>query len=187
LARSLPFGVCWKNVNQIWPCLLGQDMLGLQYSIHRPSPYINCHRTDLLPDWQFPVSSLLLVLQPSTVVLNKITSDTEKQKQLLRRRFLHLSKRLIVRLKDEGYAAERFDPKTGQPYYSRPGSLTLDDVAVVHSMLGYRLVPCGDCRLIEHPVWGCGVFPSVVVSSAPPGALAAIADRVWHFPKTRAS
>ncbi len=162
-------------------------MLGLQYSIHRPSPYINCHRTDLLPDWQFPVSSLMLVLQPSTVALNKITPDTEQQKQLLRRRFLHLSKRLIVHLKNEGYAAERFDPKTGQPYYSRAGSLTLDDVAVVQSMLGYRLIPCGNCRLIEHPVWGCGVFPSVVVSTAPPGALAAIADQVWHSHKTRTS
>jgi hypothetical protein len=159
------------------------DMLGLQYSIHRPSSFINHHRSDLLPDWQVPVSSMMLVLQPCSVALNQTTPDTEQQKQFLRRRFLHLSKRLIVSLKEEGYAADRFDPRTGHPYYSRPGPLTLDDVAVVKALLGYRLVPAGECHLIEHPTWGCGVFPSVVVSAAPTGVLGAIADRVWHSRK----
>jgi Methylmalonic aciduria and homocystinuria type D protein len=161
----------------------GYGMIGLQYSIHRPSAYINQHRSDLLPDWQVPVSSMMLVLQPCSVALNQTTPDTEQQKQFLRRRFLHLSKRLIISLKEEGYAADRFDPRTGRPYYSRSGPLTLDDVAVVKALLGYRLIPAGACHLIEHPTWGCGVFPSVVVSSAPTEVLGAIADQVWHSRK----
>jgi hypothetical protein len=158
-------------------------MIGFQYSIHHPSVFINRHRHDLLPDWQVPVSSMMVILQPCTVALNQTTSDTEQQKQFLRRRFLHLSKQLIVTLNQAGYTADRFDPRTGRPYYSRPGALTLDDVAVVQAVLGYRLIPVGDCRLIEHPVWGCGVFPSVVVSAAPTTVLAAIADRVWQSRK----
>jgi hypothetical protein len=83
-------------------------------------------------------------------------------------------------LQHQGYAADRFDPRTGHPYHSRPGSLSLDDVAVVQSVLGYRLIDSGHCRLIQHPVWGCGVFPSVLVSTAPTPELAAIADQFWQ-------
>jgi hypothetical protein len=158
-------------------------MIGLQYSIHQPSPFINNHRVDLLPDWQTPVQSVMVILQPCAVELNEITPVTEQQKQQLRRRFLYWAKRLIAALHQEGYVADGFDPRTGLPYGSRPGALTLDDVAVVQSVLGYPLVPSGDCRLVEHPIWGCGVFPSVVVSAAPPDALAQIAHRLWHSAK----
>jgi Methylmalonic aciduria and homocystinuria type D protein len=155
-------------------------MIDLQYSIHQPSAFIQHHRADLLPDWEVSVQSVMVILQPCSVALNEITQVTEQQKQQLRRRFLYWAKQLIAALQQEGYAADGFDPRTGHPYYSRSGALTLDDVAVVQSVLGYPLVPSGECRLVEHPIWGCGVFPSVVVSSAPPPALANIAHRLWH-------
>ena len=155
-------------------------MVDLQYSIHQPSSFINHHRGDLLPDWNVSVESVMVILQPCSVALNDITPVTEQQKQQLRRRFLYWAKKLIAELKKEGYAADGFDPRTGHPHYSRSGALTLDDVAVVQSVLGYPLVPSGECRLVEHPIWGCGVFPSVVVSSAPPSVLANIAHRLWQ-------
>jgi Methylmalonic aciduria and homocystinuria type D protein len=155
-------------------------MVDLQYSIHQPSSFIHHHRGDLLPDWDVSVQSVMVILQPCSVALNDISPVTEQQKQQLRRRFLYWAKKLIAALKQEGYAADGFDPRTGHPHYSRSGALTLDDVAVVQSVLGYPLVPSGECRLVEHPVWGCGVFPSVVVSSAPPSVLANIAHRLWH-------
>ncbi len=150
-------------------------MNGLQYSIHQPSPFIHRHRVDLLPDWDVPVASLMVVLQTCSVSLHEITSETEHQKQLLRRRFLKLLKPLATDLHAAGYAVEGFDPRTGKPCHSRPGALTLDDVAVVQAVLGYPLVLTGGCHLIHHPVWGCGVFPSVLVSEASPQALAEIA------------
>jgi Methylmalonic aciduria and homocystinuria type D protein len=155
-------------------------MVDLQYSIHQPNAFINHHRGDLLPDWSVSVESVMVILQPCSVALNEITPVTEQQKQQLRRRFLYWAKKLIVALKQEGYAADGFDPRTGHPHYSRSGALTLDDVAVVQSVLGYPLVPSGECRLVEHPIWGCGVFPSVVVSAAPPPVLANIAHQLWH-------
>ncbi|WP_404787506.1 methylmalonic aciduria and homocystinuria type D protein [Altericista sp. CCNU0014] len=158
-------------------------MIGLQYSVHQPSPFIDRHRASLLPDWQVSVQSVMVILQPCSVALNEVTPITEQQKRQLRRRFLYWAKQLIVVLHQEGYAADGFDPRTGHPYYSRAGSLTLDDVAVVQSVLGYPLVPSGDCRLVEHPIWGCGVFPSVIVSSAPCSVLEDTAQRLWHSTK----
>jgi Methylmalonic aciduria and homocystinuria type D protein len=157
---------------------LGRAMIGLQYSIHRPSSYIHCHRVDLLPDWQVSVSSLMVILQTCPVSLYEATAATEYQKRRLRRRSLCLVKKLITSLQDVGYAADGFDPRTGKPFYSRPGLLTLDDVAVVQAVLGYPLVASGDCHLIKHPVWGCFVFPTVLVSEASPEKLAEIAHPV---------
>jgi Methylmalonic aciduria and homocystinuria type D protein len=152
-------------------------MNGLQYSIHPPSPFIDRHRVDLLPDWNVPVASLMVVLQTCSVSLQEMTSETEHQKQLLRRRFLRLLKPLTADLRAAGYAADGFDPRTGKPCHSRPGPLTLDDVAVVQAVLGYPLVLMGGCHLIRHPVWGCGVFPSVLVSEASPLVLTEIVRR----------
>jgi Methylmalonic aciduria and homocystinuria type D protein len=153
-------------------------MIGLQYSIHRPSSFIHRHRVDLLPDWQVSVSSLMVILQTCPVSLYEVTPATEYQKRRLRRRSLCLVKTLITSLQDAGYAADGFDPRTGKPFYSRPGSLTLDDVAVVQSVLGYPLVASGDCYLIKHPAWGCCVFPTVLVSEASPQRLAEIAHPI---------
>ncbi|MCG9890300.1 MAG: methylmalonic aciduria and homocystinuria type D protein [Thermosynechococcaceae cyanobacterium MS004] len=154
-------------------------MIGLQYSIHRPSPYIDRHRDDLLPDWQGSVSSLMVILQTCPVPLDEITPATELQKRRLRRRSLTFLKAIAGCLQKAGYGAEGFDPRTGKPFYSRSGSLTLDDVAVVQAVLGYPLVNQGGCHLIQHPVWGCEVFPSVLVSDAPPEVLSAIVQA--HF------
>ena len=152
-------------------------MVGLQYSVHPPSPFIDRHRVDLLPDWDVPVASLMVLLQPCPVSLHEMTSETERQKQRLRRRFLKLLEPLTADLRAAGYAADGFDPRTGKPCHSRPGALTLDDVAVVQSVLGYPLVLTGGCHLIHHPVWGCGIFPSVLVSEASPQSLSEIAQR----------
>lgn len=150
-------------------------MIGFQYSIHRPSAFINHHRADLLPDWHVSVGSLMVILQTCPVSLEEMTSVTEYQKRRLRRRSLLLLKTLTTCLHGAGYAADGFDPRTGKPFRSSPGPLALDDVAVVQAVLGYPLVDRGGCHLIRHPVWGCGVFPCVLVCEAAPKRLEEIA------------
>jgi Methylmalonic aciduria and homocystinuria type D protein len=160
-----------------WLLSPSHTMTGLQYSIHQPSAFIRHHWMELLPDWQASVASLMVLLQISPVSLHETTPDTEYQKRRLRWRSLKLLKILTGHLQKAGYAADGFDPRTGKPFYSRPGTLTLDDVAVVQSALGYPLVVKGGCHLINHPVWGCSVFPSVLVSEASPETLGQIAHR----------
>ncbi len=67
-----------------------------------------------------------------------------------------------------GHLAEVFDPRTGSPLFSQPGSLRLDDVAVVRSCLGYATCDRYGCSVILHPVWGSAVYPSTLLSSAEP-------------------
>lgn len=154
-------------------------MLSPQYSVHEPSPFMVSHGADLLPDWTVPIASLLVVLQYCPVSLCEVTPKTQYYKDKLRQSFLELSHPLVQQIQQQGYCAEPFDPKTGYPYHSRPGSLSLDDVAVISAVLGYPCLVSGECRLIQHPIWGDGVFPSVIVSTAPPDILAALSQPIF--------
>ncbi len=156
--------------------------MGIEYSAHLPSEFIISHLHQLLPDWHVPALSVLIVMQQSSVGLLQRTTETEIQKQQLRQRFIKLGQEISKRLRQQDYHAEIFDPKTGQPLLSQPGQMTLDDVAVVRSSLGYPLVETGGCWLIQHPNWGTGVFPGVLMSSAEPDVVVAIAHHITSSP-----
>ncbi len=152
--------------------------MGLQYSVHCPSTYIDVHRHQLLPAWLLPVQSVLVVLQHCPVRLAQVTPETERQKRCLREQFLRLAKPILRELQHRGFEVDIFDPKTGKPMRSPSGTLTLDDVAVVQSLLGYPCVPHGECHVLMHPQWGSAVFPSVLVTTAAPTELEAVVQTV---------
>ncbi|PZD72486.1 hypothetical protein C1752_03648 [Acaryochloris thomasi RCC1774] len=156
--------------------------MGIEYSAHFPSPFIASHLDQLLPDWLVPVLSVLVVMQHSQVALLERNPETEGQKQKLRRQFIHFGQQISDGLLPMGYCTELFDPRTGQPLLSQPGKMTLDDVAVVQATLGYPLVETGGCWLIEHPEWGTAVFPAVLMSSAEPEVVVAIANQIASTP-----
>jgi hypothetical protein len=140
----------------------------MQCSVHHPSPFIQKHGTQLLPTWDRPVGSVIVVLQPTGCDLAKRSPATEAQKQQLRQRFLQVGQAIAQHLQAQGHFADLFDPKTGYPVLSPPGSLALDDVAVVKACLGYPINTFKDCCLVLHPHWGSAVYPSVLMSSAAP-------------------
>ncbi|GAB4135971.1 MAG: hypothetical protein Fur0046_09240 [Cyanobacteria bacterium J069] len=121
---------------------------------------------------------MLVLLQPSQVALVERTADTEHEKEHLRSHFLVLGGAIAQMLQNEGYLAEVFDPRTGWPMLSGAGTLSLDDVAVAGSALGYSTGHCGNCRVILHPSLGTAVYPSTLVSSASVPVLEAIAHQV---------
>ncbi|PSB15515.1 methylmalonic aciduria and homocystinuria type D protein [Phormidesmis priestleyi ULC007] len=138
----------------------------MEYSIHAPNPFICKNLPRLLPDWSQPVRSVLVVLQPSQLELMQVTPETDAQKQQLRQRFLEFGLKIVCKLRQLGYLADLFDPRTGQPLLSQAGTLRLDDVAVVRSTLGYSTTQFGNCCSILHPHWGSAVYPSILISSA---------------------
>ena len=152
--------------------------MGIEYSAHLPSPFIISHTAQLLPDWLVPIFSVLIVMQRCQVELLDRNPETEVQKQVLRRQFIAFGRQVAGQLDFLGHRTEVFDPKTGQPLLSQPGATLLDDVAVVQAMLGYPLIETGGCWLIEHPRWGTAVFPGVLMSSAQPELVVAIANQV---------
>ncbi len=157
-------------------------------SVHPPSPYIARHGQRLLPHWNCPVLSVLVALQPCGCALLERNAIAEAQKQQLRQNFLQMGRQIVQQLEALGYAAAVFDPRTGLPIDATtsrasraevlpetvPTSLTLDDVAVVRSCLGYGTVASHGCSLILHPQWGSSVYPSTLLSSAPPEIVSAV-------------
>lgn len=146
----------------------------MQTSIHSPTPFIWHFSDKLLPDWRCKIMSVLIVLQRSTCDLLPRTETSEAQKNNLRAKFLLFGGAIASTLRQMGYLADVFDPKTGQPVFSSSGQLGLDDVAVVSACLGYASTQVEGCSVLMHPDWGSAVYPSVLVSSAPP----AIVERV---------
>jgi Methylmalonic aciduria and homocystinuria type D protein len=138
----------------------------MQYSVHPPSEFICRHSEKLLPEWAAPIRSIVVVLQPADRELIEPCPETDYQKQVLRSQFLAFGFRVAERLRQQGYLADLFDPKTGLPLLSEAGSLRLDDVAVVRSTLGYATQAIGNCFTIIHPHWGSAVYPSILMSSA---------------------
>ncbi|MBW4469636.1 MAG: methylmalonic aciduria and homocystinuria type D protein [Stenomitos rutilans HA7619-LM2] len=148
-----------------------KDQARTQYSIHPPSQFVCNQRNKLLPDWLFPVRSMLIVLQPCECDLHERSLLAERQKRKLRRQFLKFGYAIVAQIKHRGYAAALFDPRTGLPLLTRPGALRLDDVAVVQAALGYQVANSHGCSMILHPIWGRAVYPSTLVSSAEPAVV----------------
>lgn len=140
-------------------------------SIHAPSPFLSEHWKQLLPDWDCPVLSVLIYLQPSPVKLCDRTQQTEIAKKHLRDTFLDRAQHWHQIVTQNGFLAEPFDPKFGTPVYSSTGSWLLDDVAVAHALLQLPISEKGGCRLLSHPELDTAVFPSTFLSSASPNVL----------------
>jgi hypothetical protein len=157
----------------IRPSAIAQAMT-LHLTIQAPSLFIQTHLDQLLPAWSRPAASMLLVLQVSQYDLLHQTVQTELEKERLRSYFLQFGVRIALQLQEEGYLADLFDPRTGRPLLSRPGLLSMDDVAVVRACLGYETTNRCGCSVLVHPIWGGAVYPSTLLSSAPVDVLAEV-------------
>jgi hypothetical protein len=143
----------------------------VEYSVHPPTGFLNHHLQQLLPDWTEPVQSLLVLLQQSAMPLLRKTRAVEQEKGQLRQQCLQFGQALADRLQVLGYTTEVFDPCNGLPTRSHPGSVHLDDLALIQAVLGHPRQRQGQCWVMRHPLWGKAVYPSVIVSTAPPSQL----------------
>ncbi|AVZ30745.1 methylmalonic aciduria and homocystinuria type D protein [Nodularia spumigena CS-584] len=148
--------------------LVGETGQAVQISIHSPSQYIcaNCER--ILPDWKNqPYLWVVIVLQQSRYQLIKSTPEIEIEKERLREKFMRFGCYLAFQLRDIGYLTDLIDPRTGYPLLSHPGEIPHNDTAVVKALLNYRVIK-NKCRVLVHPLWGAAVYPSILISAAPP-------------------
>ncbi|MEM7556361.1 MAG: methylmalonic aciduria and homocystinuria type D protein [Cyanobacteria bacterium P01_A01_bin.84] len=148
---------------------MGQSV---EISIHPPSNYIrtNCQR--ILPSWDNEKSFwIVIVLQQSKCELAHITKEVEEEKERLREKFMRFGCDIAFNLRDaphsKSYLTELIDPRTGYPLFSLPGQVPHDDTAAVKALLGYPVIH-NQCRLLVHPEWGMAVYPSILISQAPP-------------------
>lgn len=140
----------------------------VQVSIHPPSQYICANRERILPEWKNRVSLwVVIVLQQSQYELVESTPEIETDKERLREKFMRFGCDVAFNLRDRGYLTDLIDPRTGYPLLSRPGKKPHDDTAVVKALLNYPVIQ-NKCRVLVHPSWGMAVYPSVLISEAPP-------------------
>ncbi|KOP24468.1 hypothetical protein AMR41_20245 [Hapalosiphon sp. MRB220] len=148
--------------------LVGTSGQGVEISIHSPSQYIcaNCER--ILPDWKHQLFLwVVIVLQKSSYEMTVSTPEIEAEKQKLREKFMRFGLDVAFNLRDRGYFTDLIDPRTGYPLLSHPGITPHDDTAVVKALLGYPVIE-NKCRVLVHPEWGMAVYPSILLSVAPP-------------------
>jgi len=157
------------TLEQVLPLnLVGKMGQAVQISIHTPSQYVcaNCQR--ILPDWQQQEFLWVVVcLQRSQYPLIEITSASEREKERLREKFIRFGCDLTFNLRDRGYLTDLIDPRTGYPVLSHPGLVPHDDTAVAEALLNYPVVK-NQCSVLVHPQWGTCVYPSNLISAAPP-------------------
>lgn len=141
---------------------------GGEWSVHVPNKFLQTHWRQLLPSWPVPVQSVIVWLQPSQIPLLRANQAVEQEKNRLREQLLLLGKDLAASLGQAGYPTEVFDPRSGLPTGSKPGSLHLDDLTLIQSLLGYPARHQGKCRVMVHPTWGAAVYPGIILSAATP-------------------
>ena len=132
-----------------------------------PSQFILQHQSELLPEWQTPIEQVVLLLQESNLSFKGSEQEVVVEKDRLRTIFLRFGANLIFALQDRGYKSDLFEPRTGYPWLTQPGSMTLDDNAVVEALLNYPAINYKDCSLLNHPRWGDRIYPGTIVTLAP--------------------
>lgn len=151
--------------------LVGKMGQAVQISIHSPSDYICANRERILPGWKNQASLwVVIVLQRSRYQLVEVTNKIEKEKERLRERFMTFGSDVVFNLRDRGYLTDIIDPRTGYPLFSPPGQIPHDDTAVVKALLNYPMLK-NKCRVLIHPNWGMAVYPSILISEAPPNII----------------
>lgn len=151
--------------------LVGKTGQAVQISIHSPSQYIcaNCER--IIPDWtQQSFLWVVVVLQQSRYQLLESTAKIELEKERLREKFMRFGCDLAFNLRDRGYLTDLIDPRTGYPLLSHPGAVPHDDTAVAKALLNYPVIK-NECSVLVHPQWGTAVYPSTLISEAPPNLI----------------
>ncbi|MBF2007804.1 methylmalonic aciduria and homocystinuria type D protein [Chlorogloeopsis fritschii PCC 9212] len=148
--------------------LIGTTAQAVEISIHSPSQYICANCEKILPDWKNQLSFwVVIVLQQSKYEILESSPEIEAEKQRLREKFMKFGLDVAFVLRDRGYLTDLIDPRTGYPLLSRPGKFPHDDTAVVKALLGYPMIK-NKCRVLVHPRWGMAVYPSILLSAAPP-------------------
>lgn len=150
-------------------------------SVHLPSTFIAQNLERILPDWNLPVLWVVIVLQQSQYELEESTPEVEQEKERLREKFMRFGFDFAFNLRDRGFLSNLIDPRTGYALLSRPGEIPHDDTAVVQALLGLPVIR-NQCCVLKHPIWGTAVYPSTLLTSAPPKVIKPVLKSVaaWH-------
>ncbi len=151
----------------------------MEISIHSPTQFIIKNQKGIIPEWEKPIKSIIIILQKSQFPLIEKTPLIEEEKNRLRDNFIQLGNKIISILNPQGIITEIIDPATGYPQISSPGEITHDDIKTIQILLNFPVTPYGKCKLINHPRWGNAVYPGIIMSTASPTQLNLLLNLVF--------
>jgi hypothetical protein len=135
--------------------------------IKSPTPFMLDNWERLLPDWQIPPQTLVVVLLKSQFPLDREGELIEVEKDRLLQHFQKLGQSFYLASQQKGFLTEIVSPKDGTPQYSRRGEAHFDLVAAVHHSLGFNFSrTVQGCKVVKHPVWQGAVYPGLFLSGA---------------------
>lgn len=157
--------------------VLDRSNNNIEIAIATPHQFLKEHQSDILPDWDLGVISIILFLQRSQISLKESNPEVIQEKNRLRVNFIRFGCSILFALIDQGYKSDLFDPRNGHPLLSHPGKLTFDDNAAVNKLLHYPVSDYQNCSLIEHPDWKNNVYPATIVTLAAPDCIEPIIQK----------
>jgi hypothetical protein len=133
-----------------------------------PTPFLVENWSVLLPDWDQPPQSLVIIIIKSLFLLDRESPAVDRQKDQLLDIFLGAGKLFYDRSRRQRYISEIISPKDGTPVYSRRGEITVDLVALIYEALDLSFMTTeAGCKVLIHPDWYTAMYPGIFLSQAP--------------------
>ena len=147
--------------------------------IHAPSPFIQAHWHELLPDWTRQPETMVLVLLRSQFPLDPEGEEIQQEKDRLMKEFESWADYFYQNSQQQRILTEIISPKDGTPQYSTKGNLTFDSVAAVHFALGFDFLRTDKgCKVLKHPHWQTAVYPALILSDMSSVAVQSLVNEV---------
>ena len=139
-------------------------MNSVERYIKSPTPFMVHNWEKLLPDWQVPPQTIVIVLINSQFPLDEEGELIEQEKDRLLKQFMQWGQSFHLMSQKQGFLTEIICPKEGIPQYSKKGDAHFDLVATVHHSLGFNFSTVKGCKTLLHPRWHTAVYPGLFLS-----------------------
>jgi hypothetical protein len=97
----------------------------------------------------------------------KVGDDVAQEKDRRLELYMEFARTLCEKLVAKGYWADYIDPCSGLPMLTKETTKCYSEVEGMQSMLRYKTMDAGMCKVLLHPMWGSFVYPATAFSDAP--------------------
>jgi len=122
----------------------------------------------IFPEIKNTESTLIITTnQHSSLDLVKLGPEVDQEKDRCLEFFMAFAKELCGLLRDAGYWADYIDPCSGLPMLTPNTTKCYSEVEGMQSLLRYKTMNAGTCKVMLHPQWGSSVYPASAFTDAP--------------------
>lgn len=150
--------------------LWGPEMIGeLEVHACRCPRLMYRELTHVFPGLKSPFESIITIPtnQHSAMDLVKIGNKVELEKDRCLEVFMEFGKQLCTALRNQGFWADYIDPCSGLPMLTPNTTKIYSEVESMQTLLHYRTMNAGMCKVLLHPKWGSAVYPATAFTDAP--------------------